>query len=64
MIKDIEISIEFIDELWKEQKAMQETINVDHPEFINKSPDEYRCWGLHERKMMKLDRIKRRLEGL
>jgi len=64
MTEDIEISIEFIDELWQDQKAMQETINVDHPEFINKSSDDYRCWGFHERRMMKLEIIKRQLEGL
>jgi len=63
-VDEIQKSIEYLDSLWKDEDAMQETINPKAPDFLNKTGDEYRCWQNHEANMMRLERIKRQLDRL
>lgn len=60
--KQIESSKAFINGLWDEQNGMQETINVDHPDFIGS--EEHDCFKMHELEMMKLERVTRLLDQL
>lgn len=63
-IDEIKNSQEFLDELWDEQKAMQDTINTEHPNFVAGTSDEVSCYAMHEQNMMRIERIKRQLDRL
>jgi polyhydroxyalkanoate synthesis regulator phasin len=63
-IEEIKKSQNFLDELWEDQKAMQDTINTDHPNYIAGVSDEVECYAMHEQNMMRLERIKRQLDRL
>ena len=63
-IDEIKKSQEFLDVLWDDQKAMQDTINTDHPNFIEGTSDEVGCFAMHEQNMMRIERIKRQLDRL
>lgn len=56
--------IEFLDDVWKDQKAMQETINVEREQFKNEQGDEFECWKLHEANMIKVEKIMKRLRSM
>ena len=55
----IDSSVEFIKELWQDQKDMQDTINTDHPNF--EGSDEHECFRNHEINMMRLEIIRKQL---
>lgn len=63
-LDQIDISKKFIDDLWDSEKAMQDTINTEHPDFRARKSDEYDCWVNHEQNMMRLEKISRQLDRL
>lgn len=63
LLSQIESSKSYINEIWDDHKAMQDTINTDHPDYKVGS-EEHDCFKNHEIHMMKLERINRLLDQL
>lgn len=64
MDKMIEASKEFLDKIWEDEKAMQDTINPNHPAFIAGISDEVGAYSMHEKNKMMVEIIKRQLNEI
>lgn len=51
-----------VEDLYREQHDMQETINTETIDFKNESGDEYECWKTHESTKIRLKQIHEILE--
>lgn len=63
-IEEIVKSQKFLDSLWDDEKSMQDTINIGHPNFISGTSDEVQCYRIHEENMLRIERIRRQLDRL